>query len=90
MPHESTVGHDPKHRPEKLTWASRARTVGSEEDSHQSRRDRLTRTESLVPNLFADTPREITQIHENHEEDFKASDKQSSDESDTETTETVM
>ncbi|XP_048748152.2 cytosolic purine 5'-nucleotidase-like isoform X2 [Ostrea edulis] len=60
MPHESTVDHEDILETEAVGLAPRTREMS--EDSQEDRRKRLERTHSIIPNLYAPTPRQFTQI----------------------------
>jgi hypothetical protein len=60
MPHESTVDHEDVLQAEAAGLAPRAREI--REDSPDERRKRLERSSSILPNLYAPTPRQFTQI----------------------------
>lgn len=75
MPHESTVGHEPCNSSEDKDvdpMAPRSRQV-TESDT-EARRGRLERADSIVPNLYASTPRQFTQIQEDEESTDSADD----------------
>ncbi|KAL5021030.1 hypothetical protein ScPMuIL_000185 [Solemya velum] len=72
MPHESTVGHDDILSVGATLMASRSRAIssGSDVEPHSpTKKNRLTRMDSLVPNLYAETPRQSTQVQEDDEEE---------------------
>lgn len=60
MPHESTVDHEDVLEFESKGMVLRSREM--REDSQEERRKRLERTQSIVPNLYAPTPRQFTQL----------------------------
>ncbi|XP_062570936.1 cytosolic purine 5'-nucleotidase-like isoform X2 [Saccostrea cucullata] len=61
MAHESTVDHEDILQMENNGLALRTR---DRENSQEERRKRLERTHSIVPNLFAPTPHQFTQLTE--------------------------
>lgn len=72
MPHESTVNHEesPVGLPDKLTLASRTRTSSETPPNPvNQKRARIGRAESLVPHLYAETPREVTHTHDDDDSD---------------------
>ena len=60
MPHESTVDHEDVLDLESKGLVLRSRDM--REDSQEERRKRLERTQSIVPNLYAPTPRQFTRL----------------------------
>lgn len=58
MPHESTVRHEDKLPNGTEVMASRSREIQEDE----KRRKRLIRSDSVVPHLYASTPRQCTQV----------------------------
>lgn len=60
MPHESTVRHEDKLPEGVEVMANRSREA--EEREEVIKRRRLKRSDSIVPHLFAMTPRQCTQV----------------------------
>ncbi|XP_052831811.1 cytosolic purine 5'-nucleotidase isoform X2 [Octopus bimaculoides] len=84
MAHESTVSHEKQVVGSDL-MASRSRSFsenlsGISTDAAIPKRKTLQRADSLVPHLYADTPKEITQILEFDEEEEKSRDIKEEDE----------
>ena len=74
MAHESTVSHENNIEGTSDLMASRSRSYtenlsGVSPETSITKRKPLQRADSLVPNLYANTPKEITQILEFDEED---------------------
>lgn len=74
MAHESTVSHEINIEEGSDLMASRSRSYtenlsGAALDASMNKRKPLQRADSLVPNLYANTPKEITQILEFDEEE---------------------
>lgn len=77
MAHESTVSHENNIEGTSDLMASRSRSytenlAGASPETSLTKRKTLQRADSLVPNLYADTPKEITQILEFDEEEEAA------------------
>lgn len=70
MPHESTVRHEDRLPQEIEVMASRSRELSPSEE----RKKRLQRSDSIVPHLYASTPRQLTQVGDDVDTDDSASD----------------
>ncbi len=69
MPHEATVDHEdsPMGPPDEGHLAFRTRD--GEDDKTNVKKPKVTRGESLVPHLFAETPRHVTHHHDEDDSD---------------------
>lgn len=76
MPHESTVGHEDILPADQRAMTVRSRLYSDEDLA--SRRGRLERSDSIVPNLYADKPRQFTQIQEDDDESSSGSEREPS------------
>ena len=65
MPHESTVRHEDRLPEGFEVMANRSREA--EEREEVIKRRRLQRSDSIVPHLFAMTPRQCTQVGDDDE-----------------------
>lgn len=77
MPHESTVAHEQRFQANDgpISTRSRASSIQAEVEVPQNRRSRvLERSNSTLPHIRAETPRQVTHHHDDDDSE-KESDK---------------